>query len=428
MSPYCSEMSNVPVIKPALRPWQVAALVEWHSAGRRGIVAAATGTGKTRVAVQALAELTPDWVGVIVVPTKALQAQWVDVLTRQLQIHPRKIGTLGGDAPDFDFGRPYVVAVLNSARERLPAIVDHWRQAKTRTLLVVDECHRVGAPETAAALWSTSYDAALGLSATPERGDDGLDDVLSPSIGPVIYRYSQRAALADGVLSPLVAVNLYLDLTDLEMGEYREFEIRIQRQVSAGMSATDPAIQRLRTLQQSVSRRATGRHVALRSLVHAGLLHDRRTLLFHETIDQAEVTSGTLSDAGIRYAVEHSKLNGDVRSAALRRFASGSVDALVTVRALDEGIDVPAANTAVIVSGTMNPRQRIQRAGRIVRPSGDAALLVSLLARGTAEEIEVGGRDAALFGNSRVNHFATWNSREARPIVALLQSLVSSGT
>lgn len=410
---------------PPLRPWQLAALTEWRANQHRGIVAAATGTGKTRVALEAIRTLPDAWVTVVVVPTKALQEQWIDVLTQQLRIHPRNVGTIGGESPNYALGQRIVVAVLNSAKDRVPSLVDHWREEGIRTLLIVDECHRAGAPETAKALWATSYDATLGLSATPERGDDGLDEVLIPAIGSVVYRYPLREALDDGLLSPLCVANLYLDLGELEMQEFTELERKIRTLLTQGGSEGDANIKRLRSQQQQVSRRAAGRHVALEGLVSGGLLDGRRTIVFHETIAQAEETARLLDERGYRFAIEHSKLSADARASALRRFATGGAEVLATVRSLDEGIDVPEANTAVIVSGTMNPRQRIQRAGRIVRPSGSTSLLVSLLARGTPEELEVGGRDAALFGSSRVNHIANWDRRDPRTLVEFLRSLVS---
>jgi superfamily II DNA or RNA helicase len=276
-------------------------------------------------------------------------------------------------------------------------------------------------------LWSTKYDATLGLSATPERGDDGLDDILIPAIGPVVYRYPLRAALDDHVLAALAVADLYIDLSELELGEYLEIERKIALLLSQGIGPGDSRVKVLRSTQESVSRRSGGRMVALRSLVEGGLLTDRRTLIFHEMIDQASATAQILEDSGVRYALEHSKLSADVRGLALRRFGTGAVETLVTVRALDEGIDVPDADMAVVVSGSMNARQRIQRAGRIVRPSGRGALLVSLLARGTNEELLVGARDAELFGLSRVSHFAGWDTNQAGPLVKYLHSLSGLG-
>ena len=406
-----------------LRPWQIAAKAEWVGAGRRGIVAAATGTGKTRLAAAALGGLDQGWVTVVVVPTKALQSQWIQVLARLLAMRPDRIGTVGGDAPQLTMEQRVIVAVLNSARDRIPPLVNHWHSAGLKVLLVVDECHRAGAPDTASALWSVEYDATLGLSATPERGDDGLDDILIPRMGEVVYRYSLVSALDDGLLAPLAVANIYVDLDALSLSEYQRLEQRVRDQLAAGLSADAPVIKRIRTEQAQVIRRAGGRTAALKSLVRGGLVDGRRTLIFHETIEQATMTAEVLDGAGISHSLEHSKLSSETRATSLRRFANGAVDCLVTVRALDEGIDVPDANLALICSGTMNPRQRIQRAGRVVRPSGDSSLVVSLLTNGTSEETVVGTRDSTLFGATRVNHIANWNAKDASALVSFLRTL-----
>ena len=95
------------------------------------------------------------------------------------------------------------------------------------------------------------------------------------------------------------------------------------------------------------------------------------------------------------------------RAANHARFRQGGAECLVVVRTADEGVDVPDADQAVIVSGSMNPRQRIQRLGRVVRKGGLAPRAVSLLARGTPEEQLVGGRDLELLGASRVSTLAS---------------------
>lgn len=408
------------VDRNSLRPWQISALDAWESSDRRAIIAAATGTGKTRLALAAMGEVSPDWRSVVVVPTKSLQNQWISEITSQLRIRPDDVGTMGGSSPNIRVDHRVVVAVLNSARTRLPGLVDHWRSEGSETFLVVDECHWVGARSTATELFSCEYGATLGLSATPERGDDGMDDFLIPNLGDVAYRYPLRTALDDGLLSPLLAANVYIDLSEIEQHEYQDLE---QQLLAATARGDDSQIARIVDKQRSVLRQAGGRTVALEALAAGGAFSGRRAILFHETIDQAERSADALSRVGVKHAVEHSKLSSDARAAALRRFETGSVDALVTVRALDEGIDVPAANLAVIVSGTMNPRQRIQRVGRVVRPSGGHALVITLLAQGTAEEQVVGANDSILFGRERVLDIRKWNSGDPAALVAYLTSI-----
>jgi superfamily II DNA or RNA helicase len=137
-------------------------------------------------------------------------------------------------------------------------------------------------------------------------------------------------------------------------------------------------------------------------LVKRGVLEETRTIVFNETIEQAENALQILKDRGIQAVIDHSKVPSAQRKTALERFSSGSSDILVTVRTVDEGIDVPDANLAIIVSGTLTKRQRVQRIGRVIRPGGGVASVISILAKGTTEEYVVGMSDPELLGPERV--------------------------
>ena len=121
-----------------------------------------------------------------------------------------------------------------------------------------------------------------------------------------------------------------------------------------------------------------------------------------ETIEQAEHVADLARQAAVSVVVDHSKMSQRDRQASQDRFRGGGADCLVVVKAADEGLDVPDADQALITSGTLNPRQRIQRIGRVVRVGGKRPRAISLLARGTTEELLVAGRDLELLGVERV--------------------------
>ena len=427
-----------------LREWQNAAITAWEANGRRGIVAAATGTGKSRVATAA-AQLCngPEWTLSVVVPRIVLLEQWLGVLQHDLSISKNSIGTIGGRNPNLEFRHRKVVAVLDSARDRLPDIANHWHHDGLKNLLIVDECHWAGTARSAD-LFAAHFDATLGLSATPERTDDGFEEVLIPALGDVVFRYVLRDALDDRVLAPLRLVNIYYDMDEAEANEYRRLAEQIDAAIAALRDANDdvphatidveawlgkqgatPTTKRLVVLFQQ-RRNLVGLSQArmglLRELIYLGIFEDRRSLVFNETIAQAEQAFTLIQEAGIRTAVEHSKLSPDVREQAFRRFRNGSVDVLVAVRTADEGIDVPNANTAVFLSGSTGVRQRIQRIGRVTRPGGGTAVVVSLLARHTVEEQEVGRRDDLLVGADRVTHLFWSDPRTIQRLTDLLTS------
>jgi superfamily II DNA or RNA helicase len=407
-----------------LRPWQAEALTAWEGNARRGIIAAATGTGKTRLALEALKRIVSEnGRSVIVVPTRVLQDQWLRELRNARVVPPRRIGTIGGINPDPNPDHLVIVAVIDSARTGVRSLVKHWNGLGLPTMLIVDECHWAGSEYNKGvfegdALWR------LGLSATPERGDDGFDEVLVPELGGIVYSYSLKEAMDDGVLADLQLVNLILDLTRGEVDEYQRLEQRINSVMSelsrkrpdlfvnqdwtasvAGAIKSEPLARRLSTLvgeRRRMLARSSGRFVVVKNLLSAGHFQGRRTIVFNETIEQAEHVADLVREAGVSVAVDHSKMNPRDREANQTRFRGGGADCFVVVKAADEGLDVPDADQALITSGTMNPRQRIQRLGRVVRLGGLRPRAISLLARGTMEEEVVAGRDLELLGISRV--------------------------
>lgn len=410
----------------ALRPWQHDAVATWENAERRGIVAAATGTGKTRVAHAAIARFWEERSRVvIVVPSVALQRQWVAGLMREFGLYESQIGTLGGTNAGIHEGHGFVVAVINSARSGLRNLAAGWAAEGRQIMLIVDECHWAATGQNAE-IFDGHYAATLGLSATPERSDDGLDEVLIPKLGDVIFRYGLRDALDDGLLAPLRVINLYFDLTAPEVAELDPVQESIT-QLERLLIARQPDLSRLVGLERSTAllraslesndtrglkdlyqrrsyilERSQARRAALHDVAASGVLAQQSTIVFHERIEEARSTAAMLHDLGVAVALELSTDPPETREEALRDFRSGLATTLVVVRTVDEGVDLPDAKLAVIMSGSHSLRQRIQRIGRVVRPTGASAAVISLLARRTAEEWIVGENDPVLLGSERV--------------------------
>jgi superfamily II DNA or RNA helicase len=418
-----------------LKPWQEDALSAWHTAGRRGVIEAATGTGKTMVALAAIEGLYrkhhKNLRVAIVVPTKVLAQQWWDELHRNLGVLPTRMGQMHSAAGLFAWrpDRPVLITVVNTARTQLPRIMDRWHGQGRQTLLIVDECHRVGSPFNAQAL-DGRYDYSLGLSATPERDDNGHDRYVYPSLGPALYRYPLLAALNDKALAPVVSVNLYVDFSGDERTEWdllsQEIGKAFQRltqsyhhlaniptqqllqEVAKLAKQQEPLalrIQKLlsdrRTLLASSHQRSECRN----SLLDWLAANRKRSLVFHESIATATESHKYLSAAKVSAGIDHSQLVRGLRDTAMSRFRTQHDQVLVAVRALDEGVDVPDASVAVIAEGSRSVRQRIQRFGRVLRPvTGKEAIVFTILVRNTPEEGLIGGRDATLLGPERVRH------------------------
>jgi superfamily II DNA or RNA helicase len=349
-----------------LRRWQQDALATWRQTDR-GVVAVVTGGGKTWFALACVHDLLsrqPDTTVVIVVPTVALLDQWSVVLADDLKIASANIALYGGGHRPKKPSR-FNVVILNTARTVAPSIA-----ADRPTFLIVDECHRAASMHNARSL-SGSHVATLGLSATPERDfDDLFNEAVVPILGPVIYRYDYGEALTNRVITPFALTNVRVPFTEDEKASYDAYTKRLVplfRQRERGDPGVDDRLHRVLRERARVSTGATLRIPAAVKILER---HKRvRTIVFHEHIVAADAIAKILLERGHRVAVYHSGIGPHLRQDNLRRFRRGQVDVLVTCRALDEGINVPDASLAVIVASTASTRQRIQRLGRVLRPS-----------------------------------------------------------
>ena len=360
------------------RRWQTEALAAWRAAGNHGIISVVTGGGKTVFAIMAMKELVASGhiaSVTILVPTVALQEQWWVALVVDGNIDPEQVSLVGGSA-QIKPRAHYRIAVMASARTKMLA----WDL--TQSLLIVDECHRAGNLGMQEALQNRAK-ATLGLSATPEREyDDGLEEVLEPALGKIIYEYSYEEALKDGVISKFNLLNVRVPMSLIEQEAYDKFSLRLVKAIAAEKAGKIPEGTAARIAM------ARARHVnGLSARLPAALaimksIGERRTLIFEESVDRAHLVSESLGRLGFRAGEYHSGVSGNLRREYMRQFRLGILSVLVTVHALDEGFDVPEAEVALIVSSSATKRQRIQRLGRVLRSttSKSGATIITLYA------------------------------------------------
>lgn len=339
-----------------LRDWQNEALTRWRGEGHRGIVEVVTGGGKTVFALACVDDLKPDTT-LVVVPTLALLDQWWEEAASFFKVPLDNINIVSG-AARIRKGT-INIAVLNTAAK---IVVDGRSRP---SFLIVDECHKAASPQFSEALRGTNV-ATLGLSATPDRPyDDGLTEILVPALGPVIYQYTYRDALRDGVIVPFNLKNVVFDLEEDRQAEYDKLTRTIARSIQRhGLEADETIallLRRARVLNLSLNRI----RLALKIIAaHKG----SRTIVFHEDIEACDLIQNVLANAGIRSGVYHSKLKLRTRAEVLSAYRGGALDVLVTCRALDEGFNVPETEIGIVAASTATRRQRIQRLGRVLRP------------------------------------------------------------
>ncbi|MEM7586940.1 MAG: TIGR04141 family sporadically distributed protein [Acidobacteriota bacterium] len=354
------------------RRWQKEALERWTQT-QRGIVEVVTGAGKTIFAllcVEKFLERYPNGRIVIIVPTLALLDQWMLDVADVTGFPEREIGCFSGQGQP-DAPRRANILVLNTARRLTQTIAD----GELPTLLIVDECHHAGSPHNARALQG-EFQATLGLSATPDRDDQGHERNVVPVLGEIFYRYGYAEAKDDGVIVDFLLVNIGIEDLDARPD--------LSQHTEAGMPHKHELMALLRN------------QVAVKlALDH----RDQRLIIFHERIEELEVLDGLLEQHGLRSITYHSDMETSHRRDNLRRFRRGLVGILLTCRALDEGANIPEANVAIVARSTRSTRQRIQRLGRVLRPApGKREATVYTLYSGHAEEQLLAREESELEG------------------------------
>lgn len=398
-----------------LRPWQAEALAAW-STTCRGVVEAVTGTGKTRLAMAAIrVVLGREGRALVLVPTLELQDQWVREL--RALVPGVSVGRMGGGHDDDLFSHEVVVSTPHSA-----AAVPVDLPAGSLGLLVADEAHRYGAPTWGEALHEV-FALRLALTATYERGDDGLVDVLEPYFGEVVFRYGYDRAVLDGTVAPFRIALVGAPLTPPEQEAHDAADVRVRQLhrelvgglgmpkdprklfaavsaiVAEGESSARDGTQ-VRSCREYLARVRERRDIAasatgkldICSRAAAGLT-GRRSLVFTDTVEQADAAAAILSASGVPAETVHGGLPTDRRRIRLALFRRGDLAALVAPRVLDEGVDVPDADVALVLAAFRTRRQLVQRLGRVLRLKADGrtARLVLAYARGTAEDPDRGG-------------------------------------
>jgi superfamily II DNA or RNA helicase len=349
-----------------LRSWQSIALETWESSHCRGMVEVVTGGGKTRFALAAasrwLRANSDNPAVVVIVPTMALQDQWYVNLTSDLGVVPEDICIW----PERkDPSRRFHVMVVNTARTRIHEIAAIHRDF----LLIADECHRYASEENSRAL-RVRTTASLGLTATADREfDDGLERILIPNLGPIIYRYTLAEARRDEVVSDFSLANVRVPFTEDERVRYDKASKMLGIALSQG---DEERAKQIAMRRSSIAKNAISRVTATVALLEK--LRNRKVIVFHEDIAMADLIASILKDRGHRVVTFHSKIGKDMRRDNLRMFKSGQSDVLVCCRALDEGIDVPEAECAILAASTSSHRQRVQRLGRVLRTHQDKDL------------------------------------------------------
>ena len=363
-------------------PYQTEAIDAWHANNKRGVISLPTGAGKTFIAILLIADTQRPTL--VHVPTIDLMHQWYEVLKEHFG---QDVGLYGGGQHEM---QDLTVTTYQSAVMHAPHYGNRFGFA------IFDECHHLPGDQYQYAAISSIAPFRLGLTATPDRVD-GKESRLYALVGECCYE-AKVQELSGKTLSPYRVVTIAVDMEDTERIRYEEArrtylnflkQERINMGASCGwntflwkssQSEAGRAAFKAYLTQKQLSFASTAKQEWVWKLIqrHRG----DRILIFTQDND-------TAYQLGTRFFLpvltHQTKLKE--RNAFLNGFRDGTYSILVTSKALNEGVDVPEANVAIIVSGSGSVREHVQRLGRILRKrEGKQAVLYELISKQTSEQ------------------------------------------
>ncbi|NOR03453.1 DEAD/DEAH box helicase family protein [Mycolicibacterium fortuitum] len=397
-----------------VRSYQRDAVMAWLQQQGRGILKMATGTGKTKTSMVAatklgdlLREREQPLVVLILAPLTHLVDQWIsevhDFGVRPVAIYESSekwLPIIEEQLAAARMGQRPVVAMIATyasfSGQRFQSILSRITQP---LLIIADEAHNLGSKAFRSSLpQNATY--RLGLSATPERWfDDEGTDSLTEYFGQVCFELGLGEAIAMSALTRYVYIPRLVELNDVETSLYVDLSAQIAQRIASGddlkNSDPDSPLGYLLRQRAGVLGHAEGKIAALRADLRARR-HQWFQLIYcaegrrpsepgdppgPKQVDEVmHLVGNELHLAGHTYVSETPRAE---RKILLRRFGSGNdLRSLIAMRCLDEGVDIPDARVGYLLASSSNPRQFIQRRGRLLRraPGKERAEILDYLA------------------------------------------------
>lgn len=395
--PYVAPGAEPPTEGPSipdtvrLRPYQELALDAWFEHGARGLLEMATGTGKTITALAGssrLYEREGRLAVIVAAPYKHLVDQWVQEAALFGYTPVRAYGgrsrwhdDLSHQAVDFRAGRRAFLSVFAThATFASDAFQDVIARLDGPTLVIADEAHHLGAEHRRRA-YPDAVPYRLALSATPDRWfDESGTDALRVYFGETVFTFGLAEAIGP-YLTPYVYRPVLVPLSPEEHDEYMDLSRRIARAGGGDDGEGDERVKRLLMQRATLLNTAENKLPVLRDLVDDPA--DLRHTLFYCAPGQIDDVQSLLGwDLGARIGRFTAEESAAERQKILSQFRTSELQGLVAMKCLDEGVDVPSTRTAYLLASSSNPREFVQRRGRVLRksPGKDRAVVVDLIA------------------------------------------------
>jgi superfamily II DNA or RNA helicase len=386
------------------RPYQIEAYQKWLKNGRRGIFAMATGTGKTITSLNCLLNEYKDqnyYKAVILVPTIALVDQWKKECYKFnfkniIQISSKE--NWNDELSFFNTANKLVnasfIVIITYASFVRKKFQNHFKQFSRETILIADELHNMGAPCISKLLAKIHLNKRIGLSATPERkydieGNIKIDQFFNDK-APYIFNFSMKQALKMGWLCKYKYFPHTVTLDDDELNEYIQKSFQLLKFIDSttGKYKDCPEVETLLLARKRIIHKARNKKSIFNEILNnefRGKGNIKYTLIYvpeGKDPDYSKTDEYIEEDNEEKLIREYTKIVRDIdlsilvkqytartknRSEVIKDFEHGKIHVLTSMKCLDEGVDVPRSELAIFCASTGNPRQFIQRRGRVLR-------------------------------------------------------------
>ena len=389
---------------PEERPIQIDAYNAWINNGKNGVFAMATGSGKTVTALNCLRKQYKEngyYKAIIVVPTQALAIQWEkearafnfqNIVSTHTDKDWKNTLSRYTTRSLLDQSKSIIVITTYATfnRKDMQLFVNKVKGIDT-FMYIADEAHNIGSPSSLKHL-PHNIMWRIGLSATPERiyddwGSEKLYEFFNSRPPEYTYRYTMRQAIEENILCHYDYYPIFVELTYTEMEEYEIISTQLRKFIDSDTGKYKPEAEKLLLKRKRIIHKAENKKIAISNLLEE-LKQNRKldyTFVFvpegyepdysvNETydIEQDDIHiideyAKMFKEHGYSY---HKYISGlDDAPNILKSFADGDIQILLSMKCLDEGVDIPRAEHAIFCSSTGNPRQFVQRRGRVLRKS-----------------------------------------------------------
>ena len=404
------------------REYQKKAFENWKNNKQKGLFAMATGTGKTITSLNCLLEIYNKlgyYKAIILVPTITLVEQWeieckkfnfstiIKVCSKYNNWKSSVANLRLLEMTNSDNKLSYIIISTYASFVRSNVFMELNQFPKNKLLLIADEAHNMGGGLMANRLSEIKYLRRIGLSATPERQfDDSGNLKLMNFFGcenNYTFEYSMGEAIEKGALCRYYYYPHIVKLTDNEMSEYVQLSKKIVKIMGFQDTESQERLKMLLLKRKRIIHKAANKLIVFKQIVERRMIDKgnlKYTLVYvpegnkpddfeADIFDQSDTMisdpesehliddfTRIVRDMDSHIIVRQFTSESTDRDAMLKGFADGSIDVLTSMKCLDEGVDVPRSELAIFCASTGNPRQFIQRRGRVLRTHKDKRFAV----------------------------------------------------